>query len=81
VKGTLYGTTLYGGNVEGDGTVFALDLNTGKETVLYSFCSQQNCADGATPDASLINVKDTLYGTTFYGGSYGYGTVFALKMP
>jgi len=63
VKGTLYGTTLYGGNVEDDGTVFALDLNTGKETVLYSFCSQQSCADGETPDASLINVKGTLYGT------------------
>jgi hypothetical protein len=39
------------------------------ETVLYSFCSQKNCEDGANPEASLIDVSGTLYGTTFYGGS------------
>jgi uncharacterized repeat protein (TIGR03803 family) len=75
VNGLLYGTTQEGGAF-GEGIVFSLDPATGAETVLYSFCSHQNCADGATPLASLIDVEGTLYGTTFAGGAYGYGTVF-----
>jgi uncharacterized repeat protein (TIGR03803 family) len=90
VSGTLYGTTGQGGaNCEGDsgcGTVFSINPKTGKEKVLYSFCSQQNCADGAYP-ANLINVKGTLYGTTNAGGASGAdcpendgcGTVFAFE--
>jgi uncharacterized repeat protein (TIGR03803 family) len=77
MNGFLYGTTQEGGT-HGEGTVFVYDPGTGAETVLYSFCRQQNCADGATPLASLIDVKGTLYGTTFSGGTYGYGTVFSL---
>ncbi|MGB8965119.1 MAG: hypothetical protein WCB99_05720 [Candidatus Cybelea sp.] len=34
--------------------------------------------DGAQPFAGLVDVKGTLYGTTAQGGTYGYGTVFAL---
>ncbi len=83
VDGTLYGTTGAGGsagcNGEGCGTVFSIDPNTGTEKVLYSFCSQQNCADGAGPMPGLIDINGTLYGTTVGGGDYGYGTVFALK--
>ncbi|HTT83840.1 MAG TPA: choice-of-anchor tandem repeat GloVer-containing protein [Rhizomicrobium sp.] len=77
VKDKLYGTT-YGGGVYGGGTVFALDPGTRAVKALYSFCSQQNCTDGERPIASLINVKDTLYGTTEGGGAYGLGTVFAV---
>jgi uncharacterized repeat protein (TIGR03803 family) len=81
VNGTLYGTTEYGGS-HGKGTVFALNPNTGAETVLYTFCSRRKCADGQIPSVSLVAVSGTLYGTTEYGGSgidgYGYGTVFAL---
>ncbi|HEX4081133.1 MAG TPA: choice-of-anchor tandem repeat GloVer-containing protein [Rhizomicrobium sp.] len=50
------------------------------EKVLYSFCSQQNCTDGEVPEAGLINVYGTLYGTTAGGGTYGYGTVFSLDL-
>jgi len=82
VKGKLYGTTLYGGANCGDsilcGTVFALDPNTGAETVVYSFCSQSNCFDGANPAAGLINVKGALYGTTDLGGKWEGGTAFSL---
>ncbi len=78
VKGTLYGMTGDGG-AHDDGTVFSLDPATGAEKVLYSFCSQQNCTDGVGSEASLIDVKGTLYGTTFYGGANDLGTVFALK--
>src|SRR5579863_8525106 len=47
--------------------------------VLYSFCSQNNCNDGAMPEAGVI--KDSagnLYGTTSEGGYYrlGKGVVF-----
>jgi len=80
VKGTLYGTTGAGG-ASGDGTVYAVNPTTGAETVLYSFCGQQNCTDGAQPYPSLIDVKGKLYGTTQDGGAYGGGTVFALKKP
>jgi len=78
VGGTLYGTTYYGGLYE-EGTVFG--LTSGKETFEYSFCSSGSCAGGAGPEASLIDVQGTLYGTTYYGGlgaDGGYGTVFAL---
>lgn len=84
VKGKLYGTTFYGGggadciNSGGCGTVFALDPATGAETVLYSFCSQQSCADGEFPQAGLIDVRGTLYGAAYEGGPNGHGMVFAV---
>lgn len=86
VKGTLYGTTSLGGNSSGGGTAFSLNPRTGALKVLYDFCGQQNCTDGADPEASLSNVKDKLYGTTYLGGAYcpngappGCGTVFSLN--
>lgn len=75
VNGTLYGTTSAGGAYEGeDGTVFSI-TRSGKETVIHSF---GHAHDGADPDAGLINVNGTLYGTTGLGGAYGYGTVFSI---
>jgi uncharacterized repeat protein (TIGR03803 family) len=79
VGGTLYGTTAGGGLCSyGCGTVFSVDSATGAEAVLYSFCSQQNCVDGAEPYASLIKVGDRLFGTTRQGGANGWGTVFSI---
>lgn len=45
------------------------------ETVVYSFCGQQGCADGQYPSGALLHVGKKLYGVTEYGGSgcYGYG--------
>jgi len=82
-KGNLYGTTDQGGATScnygsGCGVVFKITPE-GKETVLYSFCAQTNCPDGATPIAGLIfDQKGNLYGTTESGGSYGGGVVFKL---
>jgi len=46
------------------------------EKVLYSFTGG---SDGSTPYADLIlDNSGNLYGTTFKGGVYGYGTVFEL---
>jgi uncharacterized repeat protein (TIGR03803 family) len=49
------------------------------ETELYSFCSADDCGDGALPEAGVIfDAAGTLYGTTFSGGAYGHGIVFQL---
>jgi uncharacterized repeat protein (TIGR03803 family) len=46
--------------------------------VLHSFTG----SDGATPYASLIaDEQGALYGTTLYGGTAGFGTVFKLTPP
>jgi uncharacterized repeat protein (TIGR03803 family) len=82
VKGTLYGTTNYGGTYSkyNGGTVFSIST-TGREHVLHSFGSG---SDGFNPRASLVDVNGTLYGVTAGGGgankfcSAGCGMVFAL---
>jgi uncharacterized repeat protein (TIGR03803 family) len=83
-EGNLYGTTLGGGSSSlAAGTVFKVD-NTGHETVLHSFCSAANCADGNTPNAGVIRDEEgNLYGTTIGGGEFcieqsGCGVVFKL---
>ncbi len=81
--GNFYGTTLEGGansscfSGYGCGEVFKITPQGGLST-LYSFCSQTNCDDGDNPYAGLIQVNGEFYGTTFYGGTYGDGTVFKL---
>jgi uncharacterized repeat protein (TIGR03803 family) len=45
-------------------------------TTLHSFGSSST--DGIYPYAGLIDESGNLYGTTVYGGAYGYGTVFKL---
>jgi len=74
--GNIYGTSS-GGGVAGVGTVFKVDA-TGHETVLYSFKGSAN-GDGAKPNAGLVmDAAGNLYGTTFYGGSYGGSGVCTL---
>jgi uncharacterized repeat protein (TIGR03803 family) len=74
--GVLYGTN--SGASGGTGNIYQIDAQ-GKETVLYQFCSQPNCADGYLPWATLIMDKSgNLYGTTEFGGEYGQGVVFEL---
>ncbi|MGC1987044.1 MAG: choice-of-anchor tandem repeat GloVer-containing protein, partial [Candidatus Cybelea sp.] len=78
VKGKLYGTTSGGGANQFYGTVFRI-TTSGKEKVLYSFGYYGN---GAAPVASLLDVNDTLYGTTQVGGGYTIysgGTVFGIS--
>ncbi len=86
-KGNLYGTTSEGGVdgynapgykcVESCGTVFEVTA-AGVEKVLYAFKGFK-AGDGAAPFASLIMDKQgNLYGTTYAGGEYGYGTIFKL---
>jgi uncharacterized repeat protein (TIGR03803 family) len=81
-NGNLYGTTYAGGanaaceNGVGCGTVFEITLG-GQLTTLYSFCSQQNCTDGARPNAGPVLATDgNLYGTTLWGGADNAATCF-----
>lgn len=86
VKGTLYGTTEYGGkdghcatgsksrSIYGCGAVFKI-TTSGEETLLYSF----DAAPAAFPDAGLINVNGTLYGTAGEPHTSGRGIVFKIS--
>lgn len=70
--GSLYGTT-YQGGTNGSGTIFKLTTN-GTFISLYSFTGTN---DGANPYAGLVQGPDgSFFGTTFSGGTNGYGTVF-----
>ena len=82
--GDPYGTTFYGGKYN-LGTIYRLNLASGKETVLHSFSGP----DGAYPVAGLnADSAGNLYGTTTSGGAHegsncigqapGCGTVFKL---
>jgi uncharacterized repeat protein (TIGR03803 family) len=88
--GNFYGTTTLGGvncaDNGGCGTVFKI-TPSGVLTTLYSFCSQNNCTDGSSPNAGLVQATNgVLYGTTTFGGttsgggSNGAGTVFSLSV-
>lgn len=77
----LYGITSEGGAVGGNsnGTVFKI-TPSGTLTTLYSFCLQSGCPDGAQPAAPLVEGTDGyFYGTTYYGGLNGGGTVFKIS--
>jgi len=76
VQGTLYGTTLTGGeNSYNYGTVFQV-TSAGAYSVLYSFAG--GSIGGGNPKAGLTDVRGTLYGTTAGGGASGDGTVFKI---
>jgi len=82
-KGRMYGTGISGGN--NWGIAFELKRSGGQwtESMLYNFCSFNNCADGASPGAPLVfDQAGNLYGTTEAGGAAcsngGCGVVFKL---
>jgi uncharacterized repeat protein (TIGR03803 family) len=81
--GNLYGTTAEGGT-DNEGTVFEI-TTAGKETVLYSFCPNGNCATGETPWTDLVQTANGyFYGTTSGGGTgtncvtLSCGTIFRI---
>ncbi|MGA8534549.1 MAG: choice-of-anchor tandem repeat GloVer-containing protein [Candidatus Tumulicola sp.] len=74
VNGTLYGIT-YEGGASDAGIVFSI-TTAGTYKQLHSFGGGSK--DGKEPLGTLTDVGGKLYGTTFYGGAYGYGTVFRI---
>lgn len=76
----LYGVTEDGGN-NGHGSVYELTSNGSgwNETVLYSFCSKTNCADGNLPyGAVVLDSSGNIFGSTHAGGKQNQGVVFEL---
>jgi uncharacterized repeat protein (TIGR03803 family) len=72
--GNLYVAATFGGTY-GAGSVLKISPS-GKQTMLYSFT---NGSDGGTPYAGVIrDAVGNLYGTAFFGGTGGFGTVFKL---
>jgi uncharacterized repeat protein (TIGR03803 family) len=84
-NGKLYGTS--GGGIAAPdgtqgGTIFTI-TPAGSLTTLYRFCtviSGNSCADGESPNATLIQGSNgNLYGTTVLGGAHTAGTVFEIS--
>jgi uncharacterized repeat protein (TIGR03803 family) len=82
---TLYGTAHDGGSW-GRGTVFAVNTDGTGFTNLHSFTAGSGTgspygtnSDGAGPSAGLLLSGNTLYGTTYAGGTSGWGTVFKVN--
>jgi uncharacterized repeat protein (TIGR03803 family) len=71
---TLYGTTWQYGSA-GAGTVFKVNTDGSGFKVLTSFT---NIGSGSSPEGNLIVSGNTVYGTTFLGGSGFDGTIFAV---
>jgi uncharacterized repeat protein (TIGR03803 family) len=78
---TLYGTASAGGS-SGNGTVFAVNTDGTGFTNLYNFTAFKHSNpnnDGAIPECRLVLSGDTLYGTAYYGGTNGNGTIFSIS--
>lgn len=84
-SGRLVGTTGFGGRYNG-GTVFALTPKTGgiwKHRTLKNFCdgTPPNCQSAEGPFTTPIeDTNGNIYGTVYFGGAYGDGAVFELKL-
>jgi len=81
--GNIYGTTFYGGRSGylGPGVVYKVSPSDSgwKLTLLYAFTDG---LDGGHPNGGItIGPDGSLYGTTNYGGTHGYGVVYKLQPP
>jgi uncharacterized repeat protein (TIGR03803 family) len=76
--GMFYGTTVAGGTGQG-GTVFQFDPASSTISWLYNFNNTAGAApEGYGPEAGLVDIGGTLYGTTSAGGAGNAGAVFSL---
>jgi uncharacterized repeat protein (TIGR03803 family) len=71
---TLYGTTYTDGTNHG-GTIFKINTNGSGYATLHWFT---NSPDGYSPQSELVASGSTLFGTTAFGGSNGYGIIFSI---
>ncbi len=73
-NGSLYGATAQGGSLS-SGMVFILGTNGAGFTSLHDFAGAPS--DGSSPNELLV-AGDTIYGTTYVGGSNSSGTIFRM---
>jgi len=86
VSNQLYGTA-YQGGYGGAGVVFRVNPDGSGFTNLHNFAplkfdlpdSSYSNRDGGFPYAPLVFYGGSLYGTTFYGGITGDGTIFRMS--
>lgn len=74
--GFLWGTTSSGGSFN-FGTVFKVEASTGALTTVVEFGDTPS-AVGRTPYTGLTLVDGLLWGTTRYGGTDGFGTLYRI---
>ncbi|HEY1654159.1 MAG TPA: choice-of-anchor tandem repeat GloVer-containing protein [Candidatus Tumulicola sp.] len=75
-SGNLFGVTELGG-AHGNGTVYKLSPASKKLSTLYAF---KGTPDAGSPYGGLTaDTSGNLYGTTYYGGANGLGSVFELS--
>jgi uncharacterized repeat protein (TIGR03803 family) len=75
-ESTLYGMTNSGGDTA-RGTIFKIGTDGNNFGLLHEFTGGAN--DGSTPRGSLIISGSNLYGMTFSGGAFDYGTIFKIQ--
>lgn len=79
------GNALYGaadsGGAGHSGTFFKLNKDGTGLATLHDFALliNETNSDGAYPDSTPVLSGNTLYGTAYDGGLYGYGTVFKMS--
>lgn len=86
-NGVLFGTT-YSGGLYGLGVVYKLNLDGTGFAVLKHFTATTGTdngvflnAGGMEPSGDLTVADGVIYGTTKFGGNYGYGTIYRLTIP
>lgn len=82
-SGDVFGTTQWGGGNNIDdklGGGVAFELSGGTLSILHSFCSFADCADGEYPDSmSFQSGSQALFGTAVRGGTNNAGTIFEIS--
>ena len=75
----LFGTTSIGGNSDGfgGGTIFKISKNDNSFSTVHRFSGFPTA--GGSPEGSLILIGDTLFGTTWRGGTQDKGTIFRIN--
>ena len=88
IKSTYAGLTINGaGDIFGNqyGSIFQLTPNGKggyKMTTIYRFTAADAAKEGQNPDGTLVfDTAGNLYGTTFKGGTDGFGAVYKLTPP
>ena len=75
-KGNLFGSVGASGQAQLGG-IYMVRPN-GTQSLVYTFCSQERCADGQYAQDLIIDQQDNIYGVTNGGGAHGSGVVFRL---
>ncbi|MBL7935963.1 MAG: T9SS type A sorting domain-containing protein [Bacteroidia bacterium] len=75
-NGLLYGTTAFSG-LNNSGTLFSFNPTNSAYSTLVNF---NGTTSGGTPYGGVIELNNKLYGTTNFGGTNNFGTIFSVDM-